>query len=177
MLKLSIKKTILALMAVVLISSCAQKGPPKPEVTKIAPAEVVTVNHQIFTREVSNYPGPAIVIFYNNQFWQSKDMLRRIEWLASQYSGHAKFAKFHWQIHDDPSRFKLEMLPTVILYRNGYEIDRIKGIPPEENVRRTWNDDLELWFLANALQLRGDQYSGNFTYLFKNDYNLKIGNY
>ncbi|PIP37503.1 MAG: hypothetical protein COX19_16585 [Desulfobacterales bacterium CG23_combo_of_CG06-09_8_20_14_all_51_8] len=84
---------------------------------------------------------------------------------------------FHWQVNDDPSRFKLEMLPTVILYRNGGEIDRIKGIPPEEKDRAAWNDDLELWFLKNAMELKGSEYSGDFTYLFKNGYTLQVGNY
>ncbi|WP_045211602.1 thioredoxin family protein [Desulfonatronovibrio magnus] len=171
-----INSLLFFLLVATFITACAPKA-PEPVRVEPAPAEVITVNHQTFTREISNYSGSAIVIFYNNQFWQSMDMLRRIEWLASQYGGRAKFAKFHWQVHDDPSRFKLEMLPTVILFRNGYEIDRIKGIPPEESVRRDWNDDIELWFLVNALQLTTDQYSGNFTYFFNNDYTLKIGNY
>lgn len=142
-----------------------------------SPAGVITVNHQTFTNEITTHTGSAVIVFYNNEFWQSLDMKRRIEWLAGKYSGRAKFAQFHWQVADDPSRFKLEMLPTVILYQNGVEIDRIKGIPPEEKDRIRWNDDLELWFLKNALRLEGSQYSADFTYFFRNGYKLQVGNY
>lgn len=138
---------------------------------------LVAVNHHTFTDEIMLYNGPAIVLFYNTEFWQSLDMKRRLEWLAGKYRGKAKFAMFHWQISDDPSRFSLEMLPTVILYRNGEELDRIKGIPPEEKERAGWNDDLELWFLKNALALDESEYSGDFTYFFRNGYTLQVGNY
>jgi thioredoxin-like negative regulator of GroEL len=141
------------------------------------PSPLTVVNHHTYTDEIMLYDGPAIVLFYNTQFWQSLDMKRRLEWLAEKYQGKAKFAMFHWQVNDDPSRFSLEMLPTVILYRDGAEIDRIKGIPPEEKNRAAWNDDLELWFLKNALTLQGSEYSAEFTYLFKNGYTLQVGNY
>ena len=138
---------------------------------------LMPVNHHTYTDEIMLYNGPAIVLFYNTEFWQSLDMKRRLEWLAEKYEGKAKFAMFHWQISDDPSRFSLEMLPTMILSRNGEEIDRIKGIPPEVKEREKLNDDLELWFLKNALALKGSEYSGEFTYLFRNGYTLQVGNY
>jgi thioredoxin-like negative regulator of GroEL len=138
---------------------------------------LTVVNHHTYTDEIMLYDGPAIVLFYNNEFWQSLDIKRRLEWLSEKYRGKAKFAMFHWQISDDPSRFSLEMLPTVILYQNGEEIDRIKGIPPEEKDRNKLNDDLELWFLKNAMALKGSEYSGEYTYLFRNGYTLQIGNY
>ncbi len=168
------------IIAVAMMSLCACAGshrPSAPETAAASETAVIIVNHQTFTDEIITYPGPAVVVFHNNQYWQSLDMKRRIEWLAEKYEGQAKFAVFHWQIADDPSRFRLEMLPTVILYRNGNEIDRVKGIPPEEKDRVRWNDDIELWFLKNALQLEGSQYSSDFTYFFRNDYKLQVGNY
>lgn len=161
---------ITAVTIVFVMASCAR--PP------VDPApDMIPVNHNNFQEEITGCLGAAIVIFHNSQFWQSADMKRRIEWLAAEYRGRAKFAIFEWRLRDDPDRFKLEMLPTVILYRNGYEIDRIKGIPPGEKERREWNDDLELWFLVNALQLKGGEYSGDFTYFFNNGYTLNVGNY
>jgi len=169
---------ILAIIAAVALSACAGKSndrwlPPGGGQASV----LTTVNHQTFTDEITTFTGSAIVIFYTTQYWQSLDLKRRMEWLAEKYRGKAKFAMFHWQISDDPSRFSLEMLPTAILYRNGEEIDRIKGIPPEEKDRTKWNDDLELWFLKNAMVLKGSKYSGEFTYFFKNGYTLQVGNY
>ncbi len=168
---------IFAIISAVVFSACAGNSndrwlPPAGQSTAL-----MVVNHQTFTEEITSYSGPAIVIFYNNQYWQSLDMKRRIEKLAEKYYGKAKFAMFHWQIADDPTRFSLEMLPTVILYRNGEEIDRIKGIPPEEKERNQLNDDLELWFLKNAMALKDSEYSGEFTYFFRNGYTLQVGNY
>jgi thioredoxin-like negative regulator of GroEL len=168
---------ILVLVSAFVFSACAGTSHDKWQSETGQTSALMTVNHQTFTDEITTYPGPAIVIFYNNQYWQSLDMKRRIEDLAEKYYGKAKFAMFHWQIADDPSRFSLEMLPTVILYQNGEEIDRIKGIPPEEKERNKLNDDLELWFLKNAMELKGSEYSGEYTYLFRNGYTLQIGNY
>jgi thioredoxin-like negative regulator of GroEL len=168
---------ILALVSAFVFSACAGTSSDKWQSETGQASALMVVNHQTFTDEITTYPGPAIVIFYNNQYWQSLDMKRRIERLAEKYYGKAKFAMFHWQIEEDPSRFSLEMLPTVILYRNGKEIDRIKGVPPEEKERNEWNDDLELWFLKNAMELEGTEYSGEFTYLFKNSHTLQVGNY
>lgn len=168
---------IFIIISTVVFSACAGKSidrwvPPAGQASAL-----MVVNHQTYTDEITSYPGPAIVIFYNNQYWQSLDMKRRIEDLAEKYYGKAKFAMFHWQIADDSSRFSLEMLPTVILYQNGEEIDRIKGIPPEEKERNKLNDDLELWFLKNAMALKGSEYSGDYTYFFRNGYTLQVGNY
>jgi hypothetical protein len=167
------------IFSILLLSSCATTPPPEPQISAPEPAveSVIPVNHQTFSHYIIEYPGPALVVFYNTQYWQSVDMLRRIEWLAANYPGKARFAKFHWQVNDDASSFGLEMLPTVLLYQNGLEIDRIKGIPPEERERAKWNDDIELWFLKTALRMKGSEYSGDYTYKFNNDFNLIIGNY
>ncbi len=174
------KKTVFtlffAVVPMLLLVACAGQQsirPYSPEPT----SPLTIVNHQTYADEILSYGGSAIVLFYNTQFWQSLDMKWRLEWLAKKYSGKAKFAMFHWRIDDDPARFGLEMLPTVILYKNGNEIDRIKGIPPEDKDRSAWNDDLELWFLKNALELEGSQYAADYTYLFRNGYKLQVGNY
>jgi thioredoxin-like negative regulator of GroEL len=168
---------IFVIISGIVLSGCAGASRDKWQPETGQTSALTTVNHQTYTDEITTYPGPAIVIFYNNQYWQSLDMKRRIEDLAIKYYGKAKFAMFHWQIANDPSRFSLEMLPTVILYQNGEEIDRIKGIPPEEKERNKLNDDLELWFLKNAMALKSSEYSGDFTYFFRNGYNLQVGNY
>ena len=172
----SLKWIMILMLLAVLAAGCAGKQGSGRYIPQQS-STFVTVNHQTYTDEIMLYSGPAVVLFYNTEFWQSLDMKRRLEWLAGKYRGNVKFALFHWQVSDDPSRFSLEMLPTVILYRNGEEIDRIKGIPPDEKERTGWNDDLELWFLKNAMALDDSQYSGDFTYLFRNGYTLQVGNY
>ena len=169
---------VMAIVTAILLVSCAGPDANRQYTrTSEQPSALTIVNHQTFADDILNYKGPAVVLFYNTQFWQCMDMKWRLEWLEKKYRGKAKFAMFHWQVSDDPSRFGLEMLPTVILYRNGAEIDRIKGIPPESKDRAAWNDDLELWFLKNALTLESSDYAADYTYFFKNGYTLQVGNF
>jgi hypothetical protein len=174
-----IKNTICLIFLSVFLTACATQQPVSIKDAKQAdvPEGVITVNHQTFTSQIIEYPGTAIVLFYNTEFWQSMDMLKRLEWMADRYPGKARFAKFHWQVGDDASQFNLEMLPTTIMYQHGSELDRIKGIPPAESDRAKWNDDLELWFLKTGLNMKGSKYTGKYTYKFKNTHSLKIGNY
>jgi hypothetical protein len=167
---------MLVAVSAIFLTACAGGG-PFGSGSSSPDSPLLPINHQTFADEITSYEGAAIVVFYNTQYWQALDMKRRMEWLAEKYPETAKFAMFHWQVSDDTSRFNLEMLPTVILYRNGAEIDRIKGIPPSERERAKWNDDLELWFLKNALELEDSEYSGDFTYFFRNTYKLDVGNY
>ena len=102
---------------------------------------------------------------------------KRFEYFADQFYKHAKFCKFHWPINADPKLYRLKMLPTTVLFKDGHEIDRIKGIPPDKRARLKWNRDIELWLLKNVLGLEGDRYAGKFKYFFKNSYKLHISNY
>ena len=161
------------------ISMCVYSCAPR-EIKKVeAPPSprVVMIDNSTFAEEVERYNGPALVLFYNTKFWQSTDMETRFDLFADRYNGKAKFCKFHWDINADASRYSLQMLPTVVFYMNGVEIDRIKGIPPDKRARLKWNDDIELWFLKNVLGLKGSKYEGRYKYLFKNGYKLQISNY
>lgn len=167
---------IFVIISVGLIS-CAPRPQMVKETEGLPTEKVVFINNMTFAGEVVAYDGFALVLFYNTQFWQSKDMERRFEYFADRFHGKGKFCKFHWPMNADTMAYRLEMLPTVVLYDRGAEIDRIKGIPPDEKTRKKWNDDIELWFLKNVLDLKGDEYAGEYTYLFRNSYKLHIGNY
>lgn len=174
-------KLISSILPVLVISfilvSCAAKQAKSPEVIKTAPVGIIAVDDYNFGTEVKEYDGAVILLFYNEKDWQSKDMKKRIEHFADKYSGRVKFCEFPWSPGADGEAYGLEMLPTVILYRNGAEIDRIKGIPPEDRDRLKWNDDIELWLLKNVLSVKAGKYSGNYIYMFKNSYRLNISNY
>lgn len=171
---------IIAIFSVCLMGliSCGapQQLPPISESTG-EPAYVLRIYDSTFHQEVANFDGAAVVLFYNDNFWQSKDMEKRIQRLAEKYYGKVKFCKFFWQVDADTRPYGLEMLPTVVLYENGSEVDRIKGIPPDKSLLAKFDGDIELWLLKNALHLQGDEYSADYRYLFKNGYTLEISNY
>ncbi len=137
---------------------------------------IVKLNNDNFSHEITSLDGPALVLFYNDQYWQSKDMEKRFDFFAEQFGGYVKFCKFHWDINADTTPYKLEMLPTVVLFKKGVEFDRIRGINPDEKARAKLNDDMELWIMKNALEMKGTKYHAEYRYLFNNTYTLKVSN-
>ncbi len=160
--KRALLHVLIAACAVVALSGCAR---PKPQ----APPDIVAVNDQNFSSEVIAQSGVTLVLFSNVEAWQSQEMSRRFSWLLESYRGRLKFCTFAWDLTADPAPYRLEMLPTLVMYRDGYEVDRMRGIPDTQDGLRTLNDDLELWVLRTGLRLTKDPvYQAQFLYLFKN---------
>jgi hypothetical protein len=77
----------------------------------------------------------------------------------------------------DGKPYGLEATPTVILYRNGAEIDRLKGNPPRTKDFINWDEDFELWILRMAMRLESDQQTATYECYFKNGYELQFSNH
>ena len=158
------------------LSSCAPHRPPE---AKLPPAEkhIVNIDSSSFDSEVKSHNGPVIVLFYNDSYWQSKEMEDNVKRLFERYKGRIKFCNFFWDVNQNGARYGLEILPTVVLYKNGREIDRIKGIPESPEDRAELLDDMDLWILKNVLKARGNEYAGTYMYRFNNTATLNISNY
>jgi hypothetical protein len=160
---------LLAVCAVCLLCACARKAPPPPD--------IVQVTAENYTEEVLREPGPTLLLFHNPQAPQSQEMYKLLGWLAQTYKGQLKFCAFAWDAGADPAPYKLEMLPTLVLFRNGWEIDRMRGIPATAQERRTLPDDLELWLLRTGLERTYDpRFQAQFSYRFNNGNTLQAGN-
>lgn len=60
-----------------------------------------------------------------------------LEDLAEQLAGRVLFAKLN--VDDNPStaaRFGVRSIPTLLLLKNGREVDRLVGVQPREEIRR-----------------------------------------
>jgi len=165
------------LLIMVLASQITSCGKPQPIARMEGTVGNITdVDDGSIDRVVYQYPGYAVVLFHNDKFWQSKDMSKRISFFADRYWEKIRFCDFYWDVKRSGKKYGLTMLPTVILYHNGQEIDRIKGVPDKKEDRKAWNNDLNLWLLKNALNAKGNEHSGNYEYLFKDSSELQIGN-
>ena len=165
----------LLIVLIVALSGCtSQKYPNLPP--QIG-GTITDVNADTINSYLSDTSRPTVALFFDKQYWQSEDMEGRIQLFAGKYGGSVQFLKYQWQTGDDPSRFGLQMLPTVILFKNGQELDRIKGIPKDRDTLNKWNDDIELWMLKTVFDVQGDDYSGSYKYLFKNSSTLDISGY
>lgn len=166
------------LLLVILAFMVTACGRPQP-ISKVEGivGNIANINDKSIDKAVYQYPGYSVVLFHNDKFWQSKDMSKRISFFADRYWEKIRFCEFYWDTKRSGKKYGLTMLPTVILYHNGQELDRIKGIPKTKEDRESWNNDLNLWLLKNALEVKGNDYSGNYKYRFKNGSELQISNY
>ena len=169
------KKYIYYTLGIIVMSLCLLSCVKTPNIDHLPNATMI--DDSMFIDEVKNSKGPTIVLFYNEKFWQSQDMEKRFDYFADKFHDQVKFCKIHWPINADGALYGLKLLPTTILYKDGLEVDRIKGIPPDENDRQKWNKDIERWILNNAIEITTGKYTGKHLYLFKNSYKLTISLY
>lgn len=173
------RKNILGISAVLLcillnLTSCSHTVKRSDGVSFQSGSMVV--DHDSFPGEVLDCQGHVLVLFFNRQFSPSRQMENLFDSLVASYDGKAKFCKFPWDIHDDGAPYDLQKMPTVVLYKNGIEVDRIKGIQPDPQLRLKMKDDIDLWFMKNVLELKGSKYGGKFSYMFNGSYKLHITN-
>lgn len=160
---------LIAVCAMCLLGACAPKRP--------APPDIVSVNAGTFLAEVARQPGVTLLLFHNPDAPQSQEMYRLLGWLSQAYKGQLKFCAYAWDTTADPTPYRLEMLPTLVMYRDGWEIDRMRGIPATPEERRTLHEDLELWVLRTGLERTYDpRFLAQFSYRFDNGNTLQIGN-
>jgi len=61
-----------------------------------------------------------------------------VESLAKQYAGNAQVVKLN--VDDNPSavqRYRIQAIPTLVLFQNGEEKDRMIGVTTKEAIART----------------------------------------
>ncbi len=166
----------LLLMGLAFIVTSCGKPQSIPRVAGTV-GNITSVDDASMESVVYQFPGYGVVHFYNDKFWQSKDMANRMSFLADRYSTKVRFCEFNWDVTKSGKKYGLTMLPTVVLYHNGQEIDRIKGIPDKKEDRESWNNDLNLWLLKNTMEAEGDMHSGSYVYRFKNTSELQISSF
>lgn len=160
---------LIAVYAVCLLCACAQKQAPPPD--------IVTVTAENYSAEVLRQPGLTLLLFHNPEAPQSREMYKLLGWLAQTYKGQLKFCAFAWDTSADPTPYRLEMLPTLVMYRDGWELDRMRGVPDSLEARRGLAADLELWLLRTGFNRTSDpRFQAQFSYRFNNGYTLQVGN-
>lgn len=160
---------LIAVCAVCLLCACARKAPPPPD--------IVPVTAETFTEEVLRQPGTTLLLFYTSDSPQSRKMYNLLSWLSQNYKGQLRFCAFAWDTSADPTPYRLEMLPSLVMYRDGWEIDRMRGVPDSSSGQRNLPDDLELWVLRTGLQRTDDpRFQAQFSYRFNNTATLEAGN-
>jgi thioredoxin 1 len=98
-------------------------------------SRVRTITAQDFSREVFFSPVPVVVDAYADWCGPCRALAPLLERLDAHYDGRLQFLKVN--IDDDPEVaevFRVEAVPTLLLFRGGRLTDRIAGLSDPRNL-------------------------------------------
>jgi len=115
-------------------------GARQPTVTAGAqapqPSPIVDVGDADFERVVLQAPLLAFVDFWAEWCQPCQMMSAYVGFLAKDYAGRVLVAALDTDEHPEtPARYHVMGLPTLLLLRNGEEVDRIVGVVNYEEIK------------------------------------------
>lgn len=97
----------------------------------------IDVTSEDFTEKVLHAQQLAIVNFSADQVGASQILEPEFEAISKEYQGRALFAKLDVTGQEEITKqWNIEGVPTLLFFKNGQEIYRIKGIMMRAKLRR-----------------------------------------
>ncbi|HLZ81749.1 MAG TPA: thioredoxin domain-containing protein [Ktedonobacteraceae bacterium] len=97
----------------------------------------IDVTSQDFTEQVLNAPQMVVVDFSSDRSSSCQIFNPEFEAVSKQYLGRVTFAKLDVDTNEAlTSQWNVDGIPTLIFFKNGQEINRIKGIVMRDKLRR-----------------------------------------
>jgi thioredoxin 2 len=100
-------------------------------------ARPVTVTDATFTADVERSPLPVLVDAWAPWCGPCRMIAPVIDELASELAGRLRVVKLN--VDDNPrtaSRFDLRSIPTLLVLKDGREVDRLIGVQPKHEIAR-----------------------------------------
>jgi thioredoxin len=95
------------------------------------------VTDQNFEQDVLKSDQPVLVDFWAEWCGPCKALAPTVEQVAQQYEGRAKVVKMNVDENNQvPPRYGIKGIPTLILFKNGNEADRVVGNTSKDNISR-----------------------------------------
>ena len=95
------------------------------------------VTDQSFEREVLSHPGPVLLDCWAPWCGPCKMVAPVLDQLASEYAGRVKIAKLN--VDENPataSRYAIQSIPTMLIFNQGNQINRLVGALPKQEIER-----------------------------------------
>ncbi len=90
-----------------------------------------------FNKEIVQAKGVALVDFWAGWCMPCKMIAPTVEQIAKDYSGKVKVAKVEVdEAGEISSRYNVMNIPTLIIFKDGKEADRIVGVTSKEDISR-----------------------------------------
>lgn len=93
----------------------------------------VTLTDATFDSHLTNSPTPVLVDFWAPWCGPCRLLAPTLDQLATELAGKVQIAKLN--IDENPAaaaRFGIASIPTLLVFQNGREVDRIVGLQPKQ---------------------------------------------
>ena len=95
------------------------------------------VTDSTFEAEVLGASEPVVVDFWAEWCGPCKMIAPHLEQLSGELSGKVKIVKLNTDENQQTAgRFRIDSIPTMLVFRNGELIDRLVGLLPKEQIAR-----------------------------------------
>ena len=97
----------------------------------------IEVTSQDFAEKVLNAPQMVIVYFWLEQSPSCQIQTPEFEVISKEYQERVTFARLNVEANGElTNQWNVEGIPTLIFFKNGQDIHRIKGIMMRDKLRR-----------------------------------------
>ena len=96
----------------------------------------IEINDASFKAEVTDSPIPVLVDFWAPWCGPCKMIAPVLEELAQEFDGKAKIVKINIDDNQNtPAQFGVRSIPTLILFKNGNEVEKIIGAQSKDKLK------------------------------------------
>ncbi len=107
----------------------------KYKMAETTTVEVITDNE--FQNRVLEAENPVVVDFWAPWCGPCRMVSPIVEELSNEYSGKVRFAKMNTDDNEaTATQFGIWSIPTLIIFKDGKEVNRLVGFAPKEQLKR-----------------------------------------
>lgn len=107
-------------------------------------SNILELTDDSFDAEVLKSSVPVLVDFWAEWCGPCKQLAPIIEELTKEYAGRIKFCKLNIdEFQTTPARYNITAIPTIIVFKNGNEAQKMVGVKPRKEYKSVIESQLK----------------------------------